>query len=650
MQNNDRKLIGVLITQAERDYQKKILKGIFKEAFSRNMNVVVLAPYTRSGNDLAYQRGEMEIFSLARSECFDGLIFFPDNIDFINKEVISDIVRSKKCPVISVDKRAEGFTAISGMDHPAIKAIIEHLINVHGCRKIAFMTGFLGHPHAENRLNAFMDVMAENNLEVPKDYVYYGDFWYDKGADFVDRLIKSESGLPEAVACASSRMAYSVVEALKERGYSIPKDIIVTGYDEDCSKLRFISSSRKDPGKVGSSAVKALVEAMEGRAVNDDTEVMVDCGYELNLAYTCGCNTGFEAYMNIAERSIYPDEDLGFFSIFNNIDESLLDSKDFTDYVWKVSWHTRQLDDFEKFYLCMCENWDNPAKTLNENELPRSLTDTMKLVLSREKQPDGNYEDSIDLERSFPREKLLPDLWKDNPEPCGYIFTPMHYNDVCFGYSVISYGTRGETGPEIYSFWLKSVMAGIESQRRLNNFKYLYSLMEKNAVTDLMTGIYNRNGFNMFSGSILDEARRAGSQLLILMGDLNGLKYINDNFGHDSGDESIKIAALSMSTTSVNGAIREANFRIGGDEYIKIAYGHFDSESVNECLKKIRDFLSYYNKTAGKPFPVYISLGVCMRENCDITSIDEMLSVADKNMFADKKRVRKETGFDPKRC
>ena len=108
--------------------------------------------------------------------------------------------------------------------------MISHLIEKHGYKDIAYLTGKSWHDHSKKRLQAYRDCMAEHGLEVREDRVFYGDFWYTSGENTADKLIRS-GDLPEAVACANDCMAIGLAEELIHAGLRIPEDIAVIGFD-----------------------------------------------------------------------------------------------------------------------------------------------------------------------------------------------------------------------------------------------------------------------------------------------------------------------------------------------------------------------------------------------------------------------------------
>jgi diguanylate cyclase (GGDEF)-like protein len=148
------------------------------------------------------------------------------------------------------------------------------------------------------------------------------------------------------------------------------------------------------------------------------------------------------------------------------------------------------------------------------------------------------------------------------------------------------------------------------------------------ALTDELTGLYNRRGFMAVAERQLKLARRCGRGLLLFFIDLDGLKRINDSFGHSEGDRALKYTAEALE----NG-FRDSDViaRLGGDEFAVLAIEASDfSESaimarVGECLKSISGRESRYS--------ISLSLGAARFDPRKSTPLRELMLQADHAMY-----------------
>jgi diguanylate cyclase (GGDEF)-like protein len=152
------------------------------------------------------------------------------------------------------------------------------------------------------------------------------------------------------------------------------------------------------------------------------------------------------------------------------------------------------------------------------------------------------------------------------------------------------------------------------------------------ALSDELTRLYNRRGFMALADRQLKLSRRAGRGLLLFYMDVDGLKAINDSFGHSEGDAVLKRAAEVLKKT-----FRDSDViaRIGGDEFAVLAI-----EASRQSESAIRARLSRYIKStgaAGSRYSLTLSLGVGRFDPRRPTSIADLMMQADQAMYEQKR-------------
>jgi len=153
------------------------------------------------------------------------------------------------------------------------------------------------------------------------------------------------------------------------------------------------------------------------------------------------------------------------------------------------------------------------------------------------------------------------------------------------------------------------------------------------ALTDELTGLYNRRGFMALAERQLKLGHRSGRGMLLFMMDLDRLKRINDSFGHFEGDRALKHTAYALEET-----FRDSDVvaRLGGDEFAVLAIeatGYSEATiktRLFECLKAINPDQSRYELS--------LSLGVARFDPSTCTSIGELMMTADQAMYEQKPR------------
>lgn len=176
-----------------------------------------------------------------------------------------------------------------------------------------------------------------------------------------------------------------------------------------------------------------------------------------------------------------------------------------------------------------------------------------------------------------------------------------------------------------------SVIFGIHEKRRDKELK----LSRELSGTDGLTGLKNRHAMDRFVGRMANE--KMSEDIVVLMLDINGLKYVNDNIGHDAGDELIKGAAECM--VKVFGTTGEI-YRTGGDEFVIICLSK--EEPVKELVKEMDEVVAgWKGELAGE---LAISVGMASHEANPDCTFAELMKKADGEMYKNKNAYYERTG------
>ena len=157
------------------------------------------------------------------------------------------------------------------------------------------------------------------------------------------------------------------------------------------------------------------------------------------------------------------------------------------------------------------------------------------------------------------------------------------------------------------------------------------------AATDTLTGSYNRGvRLTVLENEIKTIKRKLGVFSICYI-DVNGLKRVNDNFGHFEGDE-----LLVMVCKFIKGVTGDNDIlcRLGGDEFI-ILFPNRKKENVEKIIGKIISNIDIENKKKLRSYDISFSYGI-VQVDCDNSrSIDEIIQMADANMYEYKKKYKK---------
>ena len=153
------------------------------------------------------------------------------------------------------------------------------------------------------------------------------------------------------------------------------------------------------------------------------------------------------------------------------------------------------------------------------------------------------------------------------------------------------------------------------------------------ALTDELTGLYNRRGFVAMAERQLKLGRRSGRGMLLFVIDVDRLKQINDSFGHFEGDRALKRTAQALEMT-----FRDSDViaRLGGDEFAVLA---IEASGHSEATIRTRLYEDLKSISAGESrYEISLSLGVARFDPSNRTSIGELMVKADQAMYEQKRR------------
>jgi diguanylate cyclase (GGDEF)-like protein/PAS domain S-box-containing protein len=163
--------------------------------------------------------------------------------------------------------------------------------------------------------------------------------------------------------------------------------------------------------------------------------------------------------------------------------------------------------------------------------------------------------------------------------------------------------------------------------------KRLADQLRSLSLTDDLTGLCNLRGFRTLAEQELRLARRARSWVAVLFGDLDDLKGINDQLGHDRGSQALVDVADVLRRT-----FRDADViaRLGGDEFAVFASVD-EASGARGMVRRLEAQIAQHNRTARRPYRLSLSIGVVARAADPSVALDDMVNDADAAMYAEKR-------------
>lgn len=575
----------------------------------------------------AYEFDLIEYIDLGQ---FDGIVYDGEgyNVEGMAEKVIEKL-RGAQCPVVSISTHVDGFYNIDFEDASGMRRLVEHFIDCHKHTKIGFMSGYLSHPDAQLRLKEFRKVMKERGLPEDGVGVFEGDFWFHKGEEAADFFL-SRPERPESVVCANDYMAISLIEAFKKRGIEVPDEIAVSGFDGSIEGRQYvphITTATREREDIAEQALNLLMNLSNNR--NEDCEYIVSP--RTIFTQSCGC-----------KKIIYKDEIQNFNDINDNIrnfgycltdtESALLKLNKVVD----IKEAERIFDEcssnfgeYSTFFVFMQTDLSGNISCTNEFKESEAAGRFAPVIWLDKKKEYIKTEEPVDCSA------LIPEVKSDVPH--FYYIMSTHCAERMFGYALIEM-EDDDIFNEFYNVFLLNLSVTIERlwkndivNKKNEMVHKLYEKQKVLSVHDGLTGMLNRRGFDEYSKNAITELE-GRSVVCTMVIDMDGLKFINDVYGHSEGDSAIKATANIITSSCSSGEIAG---RAGGDEFYIYA-SDYSQEKLDSFNQKLVRLCEEYNSTHNKPYKIELSYGSYLTETDKDGKIEEFLRISDSRMYTQK--------------
>ena len=637
-----RDTVAVCMVRANEEFQRDSLCAIYEQTKKYGLKVQVYNAFEELNSHDLNDLGEESIFERIDYDRLCGMILFCEKIkdNELNMRLI-DRAKKNGIPVVTVDRRMEGCYSILFDCSDAFEQMVRHLIEVHHCKKLFVMGGLRNNDFSDERIELVRRVAAEYGIEVKPEDIGYGDFWEIPCQQEMRRYLDSGRPLPDAFIAVNDSMAITICDVLYHEGYSVPKDTIVTGFDgieEGRFSIPKLTTCEQNITAGGNKAVDIIWNVMQNIKV--DKEIRIP--FTPLFSQSCGCEK-FEA-----------KESLGKVHYLYN---SLMGYKQFTKYMYdminemtgtrslqgvldKLPLYLNYVSSFRHVYICVEKTYLEAFEEMKGlvMERNRMLIDwsQVDMVLLGEWHAGKEFQLSL---VNYRRKDQLPGECRGEYTE-HLMFVPLHMREAVIGFLAVNFspGENDYTQLRNFSINLSHVLDSVRSYQQMQDFnnklKSANNKLEELYVHDPLTGIYNRRGFYQDIVRYLREHNYGWIMAVSI--DLNGLKEINDTYGHGEGDFAIKSVGDALIKCVSAGGICA---RFGGDEFAAaLFYNEYEQRAEEKFRKSLLAILKDINESSGKEYQVTCSCGIEMTTINQETDIDEILKEADRRMYLDKKR------------
>lgn len=595
----DRKLIGVCLTKVHDGFRTDFLANFYEAASAENFKLVVFNSVTDMYNNDGYDEGAKSVYNLINYDMLDALVILYEA--FYSHELLEQMINSAKAknvPVVLVHGSEEGCYCVISDYESTYEDLIRHVINHHGIRDTFFVAGLKGEPASELRLGCYKRVLAENGIEFREDMVDYGDYWDVPTLKAIERLTRNGKRPPSAIICANDTMAITVCDKLKEMGYRVPEDVIVTGFDgieAAAYHTPKISTCKEDIHALARMCTEIICGAFSGETeCGTFIEHFVNCPSE-----SCGCPDADKIDYRIAAERLYRKMcgmEWHEQHIFTWVDH-ILESSDFNRLSTVMSKYV-----LPNSYVCLNNNF--VAAVLNGAELKSEQSFSNELIILSSKRNDYTNGGQSSVKRS----DMVPELeqWAQDDTIC--IINSIYAESTVCGYYAIKTTDVRENGHRLNRISRTMNIAFSALASRMSQ-KQLAVKMENAVYTDPITKLPNLKGLGKWFKEFSAEKKNHEKTIAVSIYGIPQYKYIFENYGIQDIEEALIFVGDLLKLANPEDSIVA---HTSEDEFVVVNYagsGKDIGDAINNCTSVFYSVLEQFNSGAEKNYYIEVNCG-----------------------------------------
>jgi DNA-binding LacI/PurR family transcriptional regulator len=288
--------VALLMDAIEDDYQAAILQGAAGAAKQEGLELWCLAGGVVDDHAKDPRSMRNFLFALLRPSDFDGILVLSGPLGtHVGVSRLDEwLKRYGGVPMVSVGVELASCQNVIVDGAPGMREVLTHLIQQHSHRRIAFIRGPATSFEAEERFAAYREVLARFGIAEDPRLILQGNWLRESGALAVRELF-DERGMAidavGAIACANDYMALGAMDALRDRGISVPSNVAVTGFDDGevgKSAIPPLTTVQQPTEVMGREGMRRLLAAMNGEAPTHLTRLPT----AMVTRRSCGCAKG----------------------------------------------------------------------------------------------------------------------------------------------------------------------------------------------------------------------------------------------------------------------------------------------------------------------------------------------------------------------
>lgn len=590
------KVIGLCIANLREEDSMKNLELIHQYAYENNYGVLTFFPCMEL--DESANEYSIENLYMINYDAIDALII--DAFKITNATIVRKLVAAANAHgVLTVVINAASDEAVSVVStvENAFEKIVRHIITDHGCKKIDFVAGYKNKWNTSMLMDIYKTALFDNGIEYDESRVAYGEYSGKVAEDAIAGLLDKD--IPDALVCANDLMAFIACRMLEDRGLKVPEDVIVTGIDGSIlSEYRkpILTTCRKNMAGICKKAIGLIKDKFEGKNLS----FLYTVDAEAIFAESCGCEKDMTVDYRERFDYVFQQKELSFKAQAGllTLAEKLMDASQINE-IATVLHEGLPKDSF----LCVKDSFMQDI--FQEDSIAKNPMGNDKFYIIADNRDNQHTWESFILNEMFPeKDKMLE-------TNCPIVITPIHYQNIQYGYLVLhSCNYRVEASIlERFVMNFNATIGRYVGDRKLkfvnSELFYVNESIKQMKERDLLTGMFNSRGFLRELENLKNACIRNNEKIVLVCVDLEGLGKLNDIYGHSEGDVAIQTLAKILQDCVSS---EDISTHLGSDEFVLALHTKDEPESVMSTFFTALDGrVENYNAVSGKEYSLEIN-------------------------------------------
>ena len=618
--------IGFVADYLNSEYSECLISGITTCCKEHNVELLIyqigkIKPDNTTGHDYQY----MAISSQVNEHNVDGIIISSGTqLHGMSKAAFTSYLKTyKPLKIVSIAHEIPDIPSIICDSTKAMETLVEYLVKEQDCQKFGIMSVDSESKEMNARAEIIKEELKKNDIPSSNIVLWKSNFHYSSAYSILnDYYAKKKNRFDfDAIIAMNDDLAFACLDfCAKRANLRVPKDIVVTGFDDMQRASFFTPTLTTINQKVYYQGYKAaltlinqindkevpLVQTIEAKAIlrestngkktskkqfADNEYISLDISDEFGRNNKYTVTEWFNKRQQVFQAALmdtYVQQNVEFPDVGKHIAHALSGFGMISAAVVVYDRPTEMLKPFEYFSqpqkarLIAC--FDYSKEKQKELKHPIEFNPSQGIL------PEGSFDFSGD----------------------GVVIMSLFHNTIQYGYILLK---RGIFDTGVYDLVVKAVANQIhtsyEYSRKLKNKQAItkdYKILDEMTHIDYLTGLKNQRGFLELGETALKYAEAMGQSGLLLYFDIKNLKKVNDYFGHAAGDQVIKFVGEMLQKHFRSNDIIA---RLEGDKFGVISAG-LNVDNYKKVLTSISYECNEWKEKNNYPFEINVTSGFAM--------------------------------------